>query len=115
MIRSMALPPMLHPNEYVWLVFVSTLDVMLTWAILQRGGIEVNPVAALIIGHWGLNGAIAFKFALILFVIVVCEHVGRSRPRTARILARLAVAISALPVAWSLALLLMHTFGGQRP
>lgn len=32
-------------NEYVWFVFFSAMDVMLTWVILWRGGREVNPIA----------------------------------------------------------------------
>src|SRR5262249_30759008 len=34
-------PPVRYPNEYVWLVFVSALDVMLTWVVLSTGGGEV--------------------------------------------------------------------------
>ena len=101
---------MLYPNAYVWLVFVSALDIMLTWAILQRGGTEVNPIAATVIEEWELPGAIAFKFALTLFVIVASEIVGRRRGRLGCWLARTAVGVSALPPAWSLLLLLIHTW-----
>ena len=103
-------PEMLHQNAYVWFVFVSSLDIMLTWKILERGGVEVNPVAELVIGHWGMHGAIAFKFALMMFVIVTCEISGRIRPRTGRALSIAAVAVSAIPVAWSLFLLAVHEF-----
>lgn len=101
----------LFPNEYVWFVFLSSLDIMLTWAILGRGGSEVNPVARVVIDRFGLPGAIAFKFALMIFVIVVCEVVGRRRRSTANRLIRLCIAVSALPVTWSLLLLLAHTYG----
>jgi hypothetical protein len=105
----MSLPAMRFPNEYVWLIFFSSLDIMLTWTILARGGREVNPVARLVIDAWGLAGAILFKFALMMLVIIVCEVVARQRPPTATRLARLAVVISAVPVVYSLALLLAHT------
>ena len=101
--------PMLYPNAYVWLVFVSAMDVMLTWRILEAGGTEVNPIARAVIEPWGLGGAIAFKFGLILFVIGVTELAGRQRDRLGRFLAYLAVGLSAAPVAYSLALLLYHT------
>ena len=103
------MPHMRYPNEYVWFVFFSSLDIMLTWAILHRGGSEVNPVAALVIDMWGLPGAIAFKFSLTLMVVLVCEVVGRERDRVGRRLSRLAIAISCLPVIYSLGLLTAHT------
>jgi len=99
---------MRYQAEYVWLIFFSSLDVMLTWAILRRGGEEVNPVANFVIGWWGLNGAIAFKFALMLFVIVCCEVIGRKRDRAGRMLGRVGVLISSAPVVYSLGLLAHH-------
>lgn len=105
---SLAAPEMRYQSEYVWLVFVSSLDIMLTWAILQQGGEEVNPVADLVIAMWGLHGAIAFKFALMLFVIVSCEIIGRKSDRAGFRLAIVAVGISAFPVVYSLGLLLDH-------
>lgn len=101
-------PEMHFQNAYVWFVFVSSLDIMLTWKILARGGLEVNPLAALIIDTWGMHGAIAFKFALMTWVIVVCEILARMRMSAGRFLAYTAVVLSALPVVWSLGLLVLH-------
>lgn len=113
----LAVPPMRYPNAYVWFLFFAAMDVMLTWKILEKEGTEVNPIAKLVIDHWGergeywgLWGAIGFKFCLMLFVIVVCETVGRKKDRVARILACFAVAVSAFPVIYSLCLLLYHVF-----
>jgi hypothetical protein len=102
------LPAMRFPELYVWLLFVSSLDIMLTWVILREGGEEVNPVAKLVIDAWGLNGAILFKFGLILFVIISCEVVSRVRPRVAHILIWFGVLVSSFPPVWSVTLLLMH-------
>ncbi|MBL9119939.1 MAG: hypothetical protein JNL80_08500 [Phycisphaerae bacterium] len=99
---------MRYQSAYVWLIFFSSLDIMLTWAILRRGGEEVNPVAKHVISMWGLHGAIVFKFALMLFVIVSCEVIGRQRDRAGRRLAYLAVGIAAFPVVYSFALLVDH-------
>ena len=101
-------PEMHFQNAYVWIIFVSSLDIMLTWRILDRGGIEVNPLAALVIDAWGMQGAIAFKFALMMWVIVACEILARMKRRAGKFLAYAAVAISASPVAWSLLLLALH-------
>jgi len=89
-------------------IFVGSLDIMLTWVILRNGGEEVNPVAKLVIDDWGLNGAIAFKFALTLFVIVACEAIARVRPTTALILIWFGVLISSFPPIWSVFLLITH-------
>lgn len=105
----LSLPEMRFQNLYVWFVFFSALDIMLTWAILRRGGREVNPLADQIIQMWGLNGAILFKFSLTVLVIIVCEIVARTRYGLALGLAITAMVVSAVPVAYSLALLLMHT------
>lgn len=105
-----SLPPMRYPNEYAWFLLVSSMDIMLTWVILNRGGREVNPVADLVITHWGLPGAVGFKFALTLFVIILCEVIGRKQDQLARRLAYTAVIISALPVVYSLSLLSWFVF-----
>ena len=102
------LPEMKFQEHYVWLIFVGSLDIMLTWVILRNGGEEVNPVAKLVIDEWGLNGAIAFKFALTLFVIVACEAIARVRPTTALILIWFGVLISSFPPIWSVFLLITH-------
>ena len=103
---------MRYQTCYVWFIFVSSLDIMLTWLILSKGGSEVNPVAKLVIDSWGLAGAIGFKFALALFVIVACEVVGRKRDRLGRGLILFGVVVSASPVVYSLFLLTTHWLEG---
>jgi hypothetical protein len=104
----LSLPPMRYPNEYVWFLLVCTMDIALTWVILNVDGTEVNPIAALVIEHWGLPGAVGFKFALTLFVIVSCEIVGRQRDRLGRLLIRFGILVAALPPAYSILLLMAH-------
>lgn len=111
-----SLPPMRYPILYMWFVFVSSLDIMLTWLVLdQHGGYEVNPIAASVIENWGLPGAIGFKFSLTLFVIIICEVIGRQRDRTARRLARWSVAVSAFPPVYTLVLVTLHAAGSPPP
>ncbi len=100
---------MRYQNTYVWLVFVSVLDLLLTMFVLYLwGGYEVNPIAAAIIDHMGFLWAIVFKFGLIVLVIVICEILGRRHNPTGRKLATASVVISALPVAYTFAVL-FHT------
>jgi len=101
---------MRYQNAYVWLVFVSVLDVYLTLLVLCLWkGHEVNPLAALIIAHMGFRWTAVFKLALILLVIIICEVVGRADDRTGRILAAVAIVIGAIPVTYTFALLFRET------
>jgi len=102
----LSLPQMRYQNSYVWLVLVSAMDIMLTMLVLVgHDGYEVNPVAAGVIETLGFGWAIVFKFATVVLVVVICEVVGRVRDRSGQKLARWAVAINSLPVAYTFALL----------
>jgi hypothetical protein len=111
-----AAPAMRYQNAYLWLILFATMDVMLTWKILSQGGMELNPVARMVLDYWtrrwgdpwDLWGAILFKFCLIIFFIIACEVVGRRKDIVGRWLSRIAVVLSAFPVFYSLALLWYH-------
>ncbi len=103
-------PPMRYQDGYVWFLLFASLDIILTWYILRKGGTEVNPLAKLVIERWDLAGAIAFKFSIVLFVVVTCEIVGRHKDHVGRRLTGVAIAMSAFPVVWSLTLLALHGF-----
>jgi hypothetical protein len=49
---------------------------------------------------------VVYKFALVAFVIAICEAAGRRRDSAGRGLARFAVAVTCVPVLWSFFLLL---------
>ena len=93
------------PNLYLWLVFLSALDVALTRVILYFGGIEVNPLAQWVIDQGGQMGMCLFKFAIVVFVILVCEYTARLNFGSARRLALAGCIISAFPVVWSCGLI----------
>lgn len=97
-----SLPPVQHPNQYVWFVLVSALDLILTCVILNLGGVEVNAIANAVLSYGGLTTLVLFKFALVTLVIVFCEWITRRNPRAGFKLAEWAIAITAIPVAISL-------------
>jgi hypothetical protein len=106
----LSVPEMRYQNAYVWLVLVASLDLILTMLVLYWwGGSEVNPIADAVIAHLGYGWAIVFKFSTIIFVIIICEVVGRREPRSGRSLAIGAVVINAIPVAFTIAILLRET------
>ena len=51
----MSLQP-LYPNRYVWFVFLSAMDVFMTFIVLQIGGSEANGIANWILERYGLSG-----------------------------------------------------------
>jgi len=99
-----------YPNAYTWFVFVATLDIILTYLILnpvlfardaeftESRGQETNALADYVFQRWDVSGMVIFKFALVVVVIVLCEIIGRYREATGRRLAEWAVAITCIPV-----------------
>lgn len=88
----------LFPALYTWFVFLSAVDLLLTWLILHAGGREVNAIADWVIHHYNVRGVIVFKFVVVVLVLCICEAVGRLRTDLGRTLARWAVVLTAFPV-----------------
>lgn len=103
-------PAMVYPDAYAWFVLVSALDIMLTWCVLTGGGVELNYLADRVIYVWGMHGLVVYKFCLVVFVIIMCENIGRRRPATGRGLSLTAVGLTCVPVFFSIGQLLgvMH-------
>ena len=105
---------MLYPNAYVWFVFLSALDIMLTYLILhpvlfsrdvfmsESRGVEENVLANWFLERWDVPGLVAFKFMLVVIVVTLCEIIGRRKDATGRRLAEWAVAITSIPVVLAL-------------
>lgn len=101
----------LYPNHYVWFVFLSAMDVMMTWVVLAFGGREVNGVADAVISRYGLPGMVAYKFVLVVLVVGIAEAVGPRNPRAGRFVARAGVVVTCVPLVAAFAQLLRHVWG----
>ena len=108
----------LYPNCYTWYVFLSALDILLTYLILhplfsspanafddldssgaiELRGREVNVIADWVIRQAGVPGMVLYKFLLVVLVIGICEIVGRRRYLTGLRVAEWAIALSCIPV-----------------
>ena len=97
-----------YPNVYVWFVLMSAMDIFLTYIVLWLGGSEVNKIANAVLQAFGFTGMIVFKFLLVIFVIGLCEILGRHNDKTGRRLAQWAVAITCIPVVWSSVMLTLN-------
>ncbi len=102
-----------YPQAYVWFIFASALDLMMTWVVLYFGGREVNVLADFILDRWALPGMVVYKFALVVFVIFICEMVGHYRPRLGLRLSVFAVLITLVPVIIAFTHLLGAVYGPQ--
>jgi hypothetical protein len=98
-----------YPNAYVWFVFVSVMDVIMTTLVLHFGGREANPIAETILAGAGLRGLMLFKFAMVMLVIGCCQAIGERRYRTGRRVIYFAVGVTAVPMILAFAQLLMAT------
>lgn len=102
-----------YPNHYAWYILAASLDVMVTTAIIHHfEGWEANHLANHLIERFGLWGLIGLKYATVVFVVLVCEYVGRINDRKGRALAVLAIVISALPVGLGLLQVYLWSGGG---
>jgi hypothetical protein len=125
----------LYPNAYVWFVFLAAMDVICTYMIMHPAlfyqpmpagaviadpdsailaseprGQELNPMAAGIIERYGMPGKVAYKFSLVVLVIVICEIVGRAKFASGKRLAEWAVALTAIPVVVAIVQMAVDTF-----
>jgi hypothetical protein len=100
-------PPLRYANIHLLFVIVSSWDLVYTWLILSMGGREVNVIANAVLSYHGYGGMVAFKFTLVVLVVLLCEVIGRRNERTGRRLAIWAAAVTCFPVAFAMAQLLL--------
>lgn len=104
----------LYPDRYVWYLFASTLDIIVTVTLLRHLGFrEANSFAQKSIDYFGTWGLIGLKFLSVIVVIFICEYVGRRRERLGRTLALLAIAASLFPVAFAMAQIVLGMAQGR--
>ena len=93
----------IYPGRYVWYIFVSALDVILTETVIEHfGAEEVNTIANQMLQEFGVMGLVGLKLSTVILVILICDTVGRRQYETGRRLAEWAIALSVVPVVISL-------------
>lgn len=100
-------------REVFGLIALGILDLLMTYALLRRGGhfYESNPVARWWFHHWNMVGLTTFKFLVMGSVIVLSEAAERRRPGAGRFVLRLGCLVTALVVFYSVRLLLQDKLG----
>lgn len=104
LIRSLPLE-----RETSFFILASALDALLTYVLLQgEHFVEANPVARFFLYHWGIQGMVYFKFAMVAFVCVIAQVIAARRHETARRLLYAATLIVASVVVYSMYLFASH-------
>ena len=100
--------PIKLQRETLIFVLVSFLDIFMTWRLLMIAGqggthfYESNPIARFVIHHWGINGMIYFKFAMVGFIVLITQIIATKRLRLARFVLDLGSAVVVFVVFYSL-------------
>jgi len=104
-VASVFVGSLTYPNAYMWFVFLSAMDVMVTTSILYLGGREVNPIADAVIQRFGTPGMVVYKFIIVAVIVIICEFVGRRKRGAGRVIAYCGVGLTMVPVLLGLSLL----------
>jgi hypothetical protein len=100
--------------ENLVLIALSAADLLVTYALLQRGPAfyESNPVAQWFFVRWNIAGMAIFKFSAMGLVVVIGEIVERHRPGWGRGLLLMSSLATAAVVVHGLRLLFGHGDNG---
>lgn len=60
-------------QEYLGFLLLNLFDLFLTGYIFRHSGQEANGLALLVLHKFGLQGFAIFKFAMVVFIIILCE------------------------------------------
>jgi Domain of unknown function (DUF5658) len=108
---------LVHPLEREIMLFalVSALDLLLTFLLLtgesgsgRTGFNESNPLARYFLYSWGFRGLAWFKFALVAFVVGICQIIALKRVDLGRRVLKFASLIVGGVVVYSVVLMLRH-------
>ena len=71
-------------EESAVFILVNFADVVLTGLAFRFGAREFNIAANWVLHRFGLSGMVLYKFALVTFVILACQYIYPTHPKTAR-------------------------------
>jgi len=91
-------------------VAVSAGDLLMTYTLLWRNHriYESNPIAEWILDRWDIVGMTAFKFGLVMFVVLISETVERHIRRVGRSILILGILMTLYAIVIGYQLLIEH-------
>ena len=95
-----------------WLASKDMIDKAEEFLVVGYGGAEANSLANWILQRFGLAGMTIFKFVMVIFVIGLCEIVGRLDERAGRLLIGAGLIITCAPVVLAFVLLWQSHYAG---
>lgn len=101
-------------TETSWFVLASALDFAMTFIMLKHENpnfrfVESNPIARFFLDHWGINGLLAFKLGIVVFVVTLCQIIARHNPKSAKFVLYVGTAVVSAVVIYSMLLHRSHT------
>ena len=81
------------PTEYGLFLAVNLLDLFITMLVLKHENAGGNAVAEWFVSWGGRTAFVAFKIALMLIVIALCEVIAKRRAALARTLVWVAIVV----------------------
>lgn len=94
-------------TETSFFILANVLDIVMTNILLRFNAMEANPLAKLVLEHWGFRGMIAFKMLIVAMVCVIAQIVAIRNLTRAKQLLYVGCGIVGLVVVYSAALLFM--------
>jgi hypothetical protein len=96
-------------------VLASSFDVLTTWYLLYYGGtgertwfVESNPIPRYFLYSWGFDALVYFKFALVAFVILICQIIARRNLSVGRRVLNFATLMVSVVVIYSIVLMVQN-------
>jgi len=71
-------------QEYLGFLLLNIFDLFLTGFIFRHSGQEANGIPALVLKYFHLAGFAIFKFAMVAFIIILCEIISLFKVERAR-------------------------------
>lgn len=73
-------------QEYLAFLLLNLFDLFLTGYIFSHNGMEANGLAAYILKQYGQWEFAAYKFLMVIIIVVICEVVGAKSVAKARMI-----------------------------
>jgi hypothetical protein len=103
--RSLALE-----EETAVFILVNFADLVLTAVSFYYGASEMNPIASWFLQRFDMRVLAFYKFALVTLVILICQYIYPTHPKSARAVLIVGSVAYGVLVAYVLMLLFTHVF-----
>lgn len=98
-------------QEYLAFLLLNLFDLFLTKYIIDHHGMEANGMAAWVLAHFHGRGFVAYKFGLMVVLVVCCEGISLKSLPTSRLIVTVGCFVYVLLVFYECFLIFTHISG----